>query len=325
MAGKDSELIKHPRVREALAILEETRFPKGQLNLRTALVLLALCDMKPDARWENAAPQLLGITQIMGWIRNVYGKVYAPNTRETIRDDSVKPFMNAGMAVCNPHAKAKGTNYPGTAYQLSDEAAALIRDFGSQKWSASLERFLAEQQNIADKYAKARDMERISVTMPDGFQLRLSPGSHSALIKEIITEFGSRFAPGSDLVYVGDTETKWGYANEQLMANLGLSLNEHGKMPDVILYLASRNWLFLIESVTSVGPVSGSRYEELADLFGKCAADLIFVSAFPDRATMRSFLPDLAWETEVWLADSPSHLIHFNGGKFLGPYSARED
>ena len=50
---------------------------------------------------------------------------------------------------------------------------------------------------------------------------------------------------------------------------------------------------------------------------------MIFVTAFPDRALMSKYLPDISWETEVWRADSPTHLIHFNGDRFLGPHESR--
>jgi type II restriction enzyme len=91
-------------------------------------------------------------------------------------------------------------------------------------------------------------------------------------------------------------------------------------MPDVVLYFSEKDWLILIESVTSHGPVDGKRHEELAQLFANSSAGLVYVTAFPDRAIMRKYLGDIAWETEVWVADAPTHLIHFNGVRFLGPY-----
>jgi len=124
------------------------------------------------------------------------------------------------------------------------------------------------------------------------------------------------------LIYAGDTGDKWGYFDAVLLASLGVKVDSHGKMPDVVLYYEKRSWLLLIESVTSHGPVDGKRHAELAKLFSDAKAGLVYVTAFPNRTAMRRYLSEIAWETEVWLADTPSHLIHFNGECFLGPYEA---
>ena len=67
-------------------------------------------------------------------------------------------------------------------------------------------------------------------------------------------------------------------------------------------------------------PVNSKRRQELKELFAKSSAGLVFVTAFLDRRAMLKYLNDISWETEVWLAESPTHLIHFNGERFLGPY-----
>ena len=99
-----------------------------------------------------------------------------------------------------------------------------------------------------------------------------------------------------------------------------MNLDRHGKLPDVVLHFVERDWLLLVESVTSHGPVDGKRHGELSKLFEQCTAGLVYVTAFPNRQIMGKYLPEIAWETEVWIADAPSHLIHFNGVRFLGPY-----
>ncbi len=131
----------------------------------------------------------------------------------------------------------------------------------------------------------------------------------------------ARFAPGSALVYAGDTGDKWGYFDQPLLENLGVIVDGHGKMPDVVLRFTEKNWLLLVEAVTSHGPVDGKRHEELANLFRSAKAGLVYVTAFPSRSIMARYLGEIAWETEVWCADAPTHLIHFNGPRFLGPYA----
>jgi hypothetical protein len=162
----------------------------------------------------------------------------------------------------------------------------------------------------------------IPVQIAPGKEIKLSPGEHSELIREIIQSFAARFAPGAVLVYAGDTGEKWGYFERPLLAQLGVEVETHGKMPDVVLYYAERDWLLLVESVTSHGPVDGKRHSELAKLFERSTAGLVYVTAFPNRSIMSRYLGEIAWETEVWVANAPSHLIHFNGERFLGPYAS---
>jgi hypothetical protein len=128
--------------------------------------------------------------------------------------------------------------------------------------------------------------------------------------------------PAGKPIYIGDTDTKWAYFDDKTLATLGVEVDAHGKMPDVVIHYVERNWLVLIEAVTSHGPVDGKRHDELRRLFRDSTAGLVFVTAFLDRAAMVKYLGDIAWETEVWVADAASHLIHFNGERFLGPYEA---
>ncbi len=81
-----------------------------------------------------------------------------------------------------------------------------------------------------------------------------------------------------------------------------------------------KDWLLLIESVTSHGAVDSKRHSELSILFADANPGLIYVTAFPDRKTMAKYLVDISWETEVWTADAPTHMIHFNGDRFLAPH-----
>ena len=168
-------------------------------------------------------------------------------------------------------------------------------------------------------YSATKDMEMIPLTLADGTAVTLSPGKHNELQAAIIKEFAERFAPGSVLLYLGDTAKKSLVVAEGMLSKLGFPMTEHDKLPDVVLYLEERNWLFLIEAVTSHGPVSPKRHFELEKELGGCTAERIYVSAFPDFKEFRRHTDNIAWETEVWIADNPDHMIHFNGDKFLGP------
>jgi len=122
------------------------------------------------------------------------------------------------------------------------------------------------------------------------------------------------------VVYIGDTESKFLHLDSVYLESLGVGIAPAAKMPDIVVHDIHRNWLVLVEAVSTAGPVDGKRRNELKELFQGCRAGLVFVTAFATRAVMQSFLSQISWETEVWIAENPDHLIHFNGERFLGPY-----
>lgn len=307
-------------IESANQIIISLGLPRAQQNERSALCLLALLNLPPGKAWSNAENPLIGITPIMNWVREHYGKEYAPNTRETFRRQSMHQFCDAGIALCNPDEPDRPVNSPKTVYQIEPATLALVRTFGTPAWHDALAAYMAGRETLVAHYAKSREQHRIPVEIAPGKKITLSSGEHSELIRAIIEDFAPRFAPGSILIYVGDTGDKWGYFDASLLAKLGVKVELHGKMPDVVLYFPDKNWLLLVESVTSHEPVDGKRHAELGKLFARSTAGLVYVTAFPNRTIMGHYLGDIAWESEVWVADAPSHLIHFNGIRFLGPY-----
>jgi hypothetical protein len=307
----------------ARKILDELGLPRAQRNERSALTLLALLDLQPGKAWSKAASPLVGITPIMDWVRANYGKNYAPNTRETVRRQTMHQFVQAGLVRYNPDKPDRAVNSPHAVYQISEPALSLFQTYGSRQWPKALSSFRSRARSLADQFANERAMTLIPVRIADDKEISLSPGEHSELIRSIIESFAPRFAAGSTLIYVGDTGDKSSYFQEEMLAALGVTVDRHGKMPDVVIHDVDRNWLLLIESVTSHGPVNAKRHEELLQLFGEAKCGLVFVTAFPSRSIMARYLADIAWETEVWTADAPSHLIHFNGERYLGPHGAQ--
>lgn len=134
----------------------------------------------------------------------------------------------------------------------------------------------------------------------------------------IIEEFAPRFTPGGKLIYVGDTDEKFAYFDRETLLALGVEVEEHGKIPDVIIHYTEKNWLVLIEAVTSHGPINPKRKLELERLFKNSKAGLVLVTAFLSRKAMVEYLPEISWETEVWVAESPTHLIHLTASDFWG-------
>lgn len=310
----------HTHIKDALAIIKALGLPRAQQNERSAVSLLALLNLTPRKGWYEAEAPLIGITPIMTWVRKHYDKEYAPNTRETFRRQTMHQFVAAGVVLYNPDKPDRSVNSPKAVYQIEPAALALIRCYGKKQWSNKLLAYLTERQTLIAQYAKERKQNLVSVVITQDVSIALSPGEHSELIRAIIEQFAPRFAPGSSLVYAGDTGDKWGYFDKKLLSKLGVEVDAHGKMPDVVLYYTDKNWLLLVESVTSHGPVDGKRHAELSKLFVNSKCGLVYVTAFPNRTIMGRYLGEIAWETEVWIAEAPSHLIHFNGERFLGPY-----
>jgi len=311
---------KSKKIAEALSVLVDLGMPRAQQNERSALALLALLDLSPGKTWSEAQDPLMGITPIMDWARKHYNKRYAPNTRETVRRQTMHQFVEAGIALYNPDQPGRAVNSPHAVYRIEPGCLKVLRTFGTKSYKKYLAGYSVSRETLTAQYAKHREMKMVPIRIAKGEQVRLSPGEHSELIRALWEEFGWRFVPDGRLIYAGDTGDKWGYFDESLLVSLGVSVDNHGKMPDVVIYYPERNWLILAEAVTSHGPVDAKRHKELQTIFKRCKAGLVFVSAFPNRKTFTKYLETISWETEVWIADNPSHLIHFNGARFLGPY-----
>ncbi len=311
------------KIEEALSILKILGLPQEQQNERSALSLLALLDMGPDTSWADASSPLRGITQMMDFFTEHYGKKYAPNTRETVRRFTIHQFVQAGLVVPNPDKPSRPTNSPKTVYQIEPSLLDLLRSYNTNKWMKRLKTYLTSAETLKKKYARERKMRRIPVQVAKRKKISLSPGGQNVLVKKIIDEFCPRFTPGARVIYVGDTDKKWAYFDAELLTELGIIVEEHGKMPDVVVYHEEKEWLVLIEAVTSHGPVNPKRQIELKELFKSSRLGLVFVTTFLDRKGLMKYLDQISWETEVWVADAPTHLIHFNGERFLGPYEEK--
>jgi hypothetical protein len=307
------------KVDEAREILRLLGMPVAQQGERSGLVLLALANMHPHMDWSDATNPQMGVTPIMLWVGEVYGRVYAVGTRETFRRQTLHQMMSAGICLYDPDVPL-ATNSSLHVYQLPAEILPLLRAYGTDDWPGELDMWHELAPSLTERWAAHRDTEMIPVTLPDGTTVELSGGGQNPLIAAVVEAFGPTFVPGGHVLYLGDTDEKFIIDHNDVLIGLGVNIEEHGKMPDVVLYDAGRNWLVLIEAVTSHGPINPLRKEQLEALFGGSTAGLVFVTTFEDRQTWRKYAGEIAWETEVWIAEDPSHLIHYNGDKFLGPH-----
>lgn len=311
----------HVKVDEALDIIKQLGFPRQQQNERSALTLLALLDLKPGGSWDTLGEPLLGITPMMNFFAKYYGKKYAPNSRETVRRQTVHQFLQAGIIVENPDMQDRPTNSGKTVYRIDCEALRLLRTYGTNSWKKHLQKYLKTHLPLRKQYAGPRQTGVIPLDMPSGKTINLSSGKHNELVCDICTMFAGKFAPRSVPLYVGDTAKKFAYFDESGMKGLGIELEPHGKIPDVIIHDKERNWVFLVEAVTSHGPIDAKRKRELREIFASTESGIVYVTAFPDSKTMKKYVAEISWETEVWVAEFPDHMIHFDGQQFLGPYA----
>lgn len=309
------------KITEAQEILQALGLPEAQQNEMSAMTLLALCDIKEDTPWCKAKRQSVGVSNgIMAFIKENYRKEkpYKPNTRETVRRYVLHQFIQAGVVNYNPDDPALPVNSPKVHYAITVEALDVVKAYGKQAWNQKVEQFVGAYEALRDKYAAERDIHRIPLII-EGEEYYLSPGAHNEVQAAVVEEFASRFAPGGKLLYIGDTEDKDLYANITGLEALHLPITEHSKLPDIVISDEKRGWLFLVEVVTSHGPVSAKRLIELEDFTKDCPYGIVYVTAFPNAKEFKKYVGDIAWETEVWLSDTPDHMIHFNGDRFIGP------
>jgi adenine-specific DNA-methyltransferase len=326
MPENEKEEIQNPvkqKIEGALSIIKDLGFLRAQQNERSALTLLALLNLKPDTPWSQAENPLSGITPMMDFFREHYDRDYKPNTRETVRRQTVHHFLEAGLIEANPDQPDRPINSPKAVYRIEQGALELFRTFGTSEWQQNLYAYLSSIETLQKRYAKEREMHRIPVTLAPGQVISLSPGGQNILVEKIIHEFAERYTPAGKVLYVGDTDEKFAYFDQEGLEELGVHLESHGKMPDVIIYYAEKNWLILTEAVTSHGQIDGKRKDELERLFNSPQADLVFVTAFLSRVAMFQYMKEIAWETDVWIAEAPTHLIHFNGEELSGPNRKR--
>lgn len=308
---------------EALAILRALGLPRAQQNQRSALTLLALANVKPRGRWRKAQQPRLRIWDIMAFMREHYGKDYAANSRETIRRQTIHQFEQARIVDRNRDDSSRPTNSGKNVYSLTDDVVPVLTAYNTSRFDREVTAFIAKYGQLRRAYARARALPEVKLSLPDGVQIALSSGRHNQLQVAVIEQMGPCFAPGSQVLYVGDTAKKHVVCDIETLAKLNVPISEHGKLPDIILFNTAKNWLLLIEAVTSHGPVNPKRHAEFEALLSHCPAERVYVTAFLTRADFRRFAAEIAWETEVWIADDPGHMIHFNGPKFLGPYRPR--
>jgi len=316
---KDSR-ISMGKIQEVQRILRDLGLPPAQQNEISALTLLALCNLNETTPWTQASKQPITVHNMMGFMGRHYGRTYAENTREVVRRQVIHQFEQARIVDRNPDDPTRPTNSPNTCYALTEDVLQVLTQFGTQAWEDAVTHFLEQHGALWEHYQRSRQTMTLPLKLADGNQLYLTPGKHNELQIAVIENFGPRYAADATVLYLGDAANKSVIYGRERLEQLGVPITTHDKLPDIILYHKEKNWLYLIEAVTSHGPVSHKRRYELEKLLKQCTAQRVYVSAFLNFAEFRRHTPQIAWETEVWIAEIPEHMIHYNGERFLGPH-----
>lgn len=312
-------------VAEALDLLHQLGLPMHNTARRLermSIAFLAVANIKSMDDWANIVSKIqnhhLKTRDIIEFMNTHFEEDISRGSYDDIRRKDLKLLLEADVIVHTEPATAR--NNPNRAYMLSPVFVELIQHYKTTKWSKLLSKFMSTRTKLVDELSTSRDIPLIPVNISADIEILFSPGEHNQLQKAIIEQFLPRYGYGAEVLYVGDTTNKYLFLEEERLRKLQFFEIGHGELPDIVAYSSTRNWLYLIEAVHTSGPITQLRLRNLKRLAKNCTAELIFITAFLNRTTFRKFVADIAWETEVWIAEDPDHLIHFDGEKFLGPY-----
>lgn len=295
------------------SLLKELGLEPKLYNDMACYSFIAMTDMANHDSWEEATNNYIGINGIIQYLQENGLHNYAPNTRESIRKNVIKPWRDLALVEDNGEV----TNSGNMKYRLKDEILETIKTFGGPGWATALHYFHVYHPALVRGQAAERTVMNMNVRI-NGFDYQLSTGEHNRLQKAVAEVFREHFAPSTEFIYLGDSTDRELYKNKELLEELGFDITLE-ILPDIVLYDREKKWLYFIECVTSVGPISEQRKLDIEEMTSDVQAGKIFITAFPNFTVFKKFANNLAWDTEVWIAEMPTHMIHLNGDKFIGP------
>lgn len=313
-------------INEALDILESVGIPfsgKRERGLESmAMAFLAVAGVTKS--WKEAKGQNenrhLKTREIIRFINENYEENISPGSYDDVRRKHLKLLVLADLVLNSADNPNAAPNDPTRGYTLSSDFRSLIINYNTEEWGIKLKLFNKNRPSLQEILQRKRDLPKVKVKLASGHTLEFSQGGHNQLLREIIEEFLPRFGEGCSVLYVGDATDRYKLREDDKLRELGFFELSHDSLPDVVAYNPEKNWLYLIEACFSSGPMSEERILELKKELKDCTAEIIFITAFVSKKAFRKYIANIGWETEVWTADNPDHMVHFNGGKFFGPY-----
>lgn len=314
-------------IRQSLQIIECLGVPIDDLTNRQkekmAMAFLAVGGVKTSSGWKRIkdsnndyAPTT---REIIDFYNANLGDHISRGSYDDVRRSDLSRLLKATIVI-NSKPASNNSN-PTRGYKINSEYSRIIRNYGQSDWFTQVVTFNKSHPTYEERISQKRNIAKLKVSTPDGREIELKDGEHNAIQKQIIEEFLPRYGHGATILYCGDSDNKYGIIFEKdKLTVLGFGDLKQGKLPDVVAYSPSKDWIYMIEAYHTSNPITPERKYELEQLMGAGVSKAVFVTAFENSSAYRSCPEDLAWETEVWIATDPDHMIHRNGTRFLGPY-----
>lgn len=308
-------------------ILIAIDLPPKLYNCQSILTILAIAQLEEKSKWNKVQEQYLRVHDMIEFINTYYpnkGETdskrgnYSENSRETIRDDTVTPMCSLALL---EHNGEKSQSEKG-GYRLTKEFAILLKSFNSDEWNENLQYFISTHVSYKEKYDQLKHIDKGMPVKFNNETFSLSRSKHNQLQVDILNEFVPRFTPGSKLLYIGDTKKRELKRDDILLKKLHITVLDNAMLPDIILYNEELNWILFIEAYTSTGEFTIERVKKIQKYCDERPHDLeiIFVTAFATMKKCKDVFLSIAWDTEIWVAEEPTHMIHKNGDKFIGAH-----
>lgn len=327
---------KHKDIRtkilELLEIFNKIGVPLNDMTSRRlekmSMCILALCNVTKDSSWSEVKSlkdnRILTTRKIINYINDNFEENISSGSYDDIRrKDLIRP-VGMGLVVKSANNPDADTNDGTRGYAIEDNFADLLRAYNTPDWSEMIDSFKIDHEYIS-LFQSTRTANKLQVKLADGLILNLDDGPHNRIQKAVIEELLPIFGNNATVLYIGDTSEKKMFKCSKQMLELGLNIEDRGMLPDIIAFSEEKRWLYLIEAVHSSNPLNPLNPERCIELkrtvLKNCPYGVVFITAFLSRKDFARWMPEIAWETEVWLADRPEHMIHFNGDKFLGPHN----
>ena len=327
VASKKSPQIKKLMI-AGLVIIESVGVPITDLTPRRlekmSMAFLALCGMNKSRQWNESQSisdtYTLRTREIITYLNTHFEENISLGSYDDIRRKDLIRLVGMGLVIKSANNLNADTNDGTRGYAIEKKFSDLIKTYGSKQWDKKLAKFKPDQEYI-NAFHGRRNIEKLEVCLEEGITISLDKGPHNKIQKAIIEEFLPIYGYNAKVLYIGDTSKKHLHEYSEQMLNLGLDIKDRGMLPDIVAFSEEKQWLYLIEAVHSSNPLNPERCIELQRTILKdCLYGVVFITAFLDKKAFSRWLPQIAWETEVWLVDAPEHLIHFNGDRFLGPH-----
>lgn len=345
-----------PRVLPVSAIHERllTIFPDGSPNrnnctweiaARTVFVMIYLGAIEGADRWlrpdqvtrmTNSQATQVRDEDRAAWAKDslksskgeISGRWYAVDTRESIRDDTIRAGLIANGVIVE--REGLPTTSPEPRYALKNNFAALFNPALKSKRLKSAIAAWQSEHLTAGALARITMVRKgavaggvhLLVKFPSGETRRMAPGPSSVISKAVVEMFAPRFLQNPGVICLSESRNKIVSRDDELAKLIGLRIQAEKNLPDIILAdLGPRHPLLVFtEVVATDGPVTKERKQaltELAKRAGFPAKHVAFVTAYLDRSdsVFKKTVGSLAWGSFVWFASQPEHLVRlYEGG-----------